>query len=378
MRIESLVSHLRGASVAGLTGVPCSLLGGLTGYVGSVPGLEYIRATQEGEAIAIAAGAWLSGVRMVVFAQNSGLGNMVNPITSLLTPARIPVPMLITWRGRPGFPDEPQHAAMGAITLPLLTMLGVTHSVLTKQVIDSDAMFTQFHDDIGRRERSHALVVPPGALEGDLLPDKPLPMATVPKVCSTGRSESALPTRRAVLELVASEWPENAGLICTTGKTGREMFEIADGDRVFYLVGAMGSAAAVGVGVSAFSRKRVMVIDGDGSALMRLGSFATVAAYGGRGLVHLLVDNGVHDSTGGQRSLSEQVDFARVAAACGYRGVFDCSDLSGLTEAIVHSLENPGPSLVRIGVSPGSLKSVGRPTTPPDDIARRFRTFMAS
>src|SRR5262249_29720228 len=156
-----------------------------------------------------------------------------------------------------------------------------------------------------------------------------------------------------------------------TGKCGRELFTLADRPQHLYQVGSMGGASGMGLGVALNTARPVVVLDGDGAALMKLGSFATIGAYAPKNLVHLVLDNGVHDSTGGQQTVSASVDFAPIALACGYAYAASCDDLRGLSE-VWPAATQTGPSLIHLRVAPGSMDKLGRPTVSPADVARRF------
>jgi phosphonopyruvate decarboxylase len=172
--------------------------------------------------------------------------------------------------------------------------------------------------------------------------------------------------------------PESAGIVATTGKTGRELFTLADREQHLYLVGSMGCASGLALGVSLNSRRKVIVLDGDGAALMKLGTLATIGAYAPDNLVHVVLDNGVHDSTGGQATVSPVVDFVDAALACGYAWGCCCDSLNGFDRAFREAIDiGRGPALIHIRIKPGSLEKLGRPTVPPHEVARRFKAFLA-
>ena len=187
---------------------------------------------------------------------------------------------------------------------------------------------------------------------------------------------SARPSRAEVLERVLAAVPDAAAVVATTGKCGRELFTLADRPQHLYQVGSMGCASAMGLGVALHSRRPVVVLDGDGAALMKLGSLATIGAQGPPNLVHVVLDNGVHDSTGGQPTVSPSVDFAEVALACGYASGATCDDLPGFEAAFRAALAEPGPHLVHARIRPGSMAGLGRPTVHPSEVARRFQRFV--
>ena len=186
----------------------------------------------------------------------------------------------------------------------------------------------------------------------------------------------ARPRRDEILQRVIDGAPEAAAIIATTGKAGRELFTLADRKQHFYLVGSMGCASGVGLGVSLNTRRPVIVLDGDGAALMKLGTFATIGATGPGNLIHILLDNGVHDSTGGQATVSAAIDFAGVALACNYRRAISCDSVAEFDHALAEALEAGGPTLVHARIQPGSMDKLGRPTVTPQQVARRFQSFL--
>jgi len=186
-----------------------------------------------------------------------------------------------------------------------------------------------------------------------------------------------LPSRAAVLDRFLTLVDPAAAVITTTGKCGRELFTLADRPQHLYQVGSMGGASGMALGVALNVSRPVVVLDGDGAALMKLGSFATIGAYAPPGLVHIVLDNGVHDSTGGQPTVSNSVDFAGVALACGYRHAVSCATLDQFASAYRLAAAGPKPALVHARIAAGSMSKLGRPTIAPADVARRFKAFLA-
>jgi phosphonopyruvate decarboxylase len=187
----------------------------------------------------------------------------------------------------------------------------------------------------------------------------------------------ARPTRVAALERLLAIVPDEAAVIATTGKCGRELFTLADREQHLYQVGSMGAASGMALGVALNVERPVVVLDGDGAALMKMGTFATIGAYAPRNLVHVALDNGVHDSTGGQPTVSPSVDFAMVALACGYQLGVSCASLEGF-EAAFRAALGQGPALIHLRIAPGSMAKLGRPTVKPAEVARRFRAFLGA
>ena len=359
------------------TGVPCSFLTPLINRVISDPLLHYVGATSEGEAVAIAAGAWLAGRKSVVMCQNSGLGNTVNPLTSLNWPFRIPSLLIVTWRGQPGLKDEPQHELMGQVTAQLLDLMRVPHAPFPSEKADVPEALEKVEKSMAESGLPFALIMEKGAVAEEAL-DQPAPPPPPAGVLTDRTSGGERPARARVLQRLLDVAPDDAAIIATTGKTGRELFTLADRRQQLYQVGSMGCAGAMGLGVALNVKRPVIVIDGDGAALMKLGALATIGAYRPDNLVHLVLDNGVHDSTGGQATVSPGVSFAAAAQACGYRTSYLCDSLDGFGAAVEEALAGAKPCLIHLRTAPGSLSPLGRPTVAPSEVARRFRDFLAS
>jgi phosphonopyruvate decarboxylase len=359
------------------TGVPCSFLTPLINGALSSPSLAYVGAASEGEAVAIAAGAWLAGRRTVVMCQNSGLGNAVNPLTSLNAPFRIPTLMVATWRGEPGIPDEPQHEVMGRITQDLLSLVGVENAPFPAAAGEVAPALARAGERMDATGLPFAFVMRKGDVADEELRPSPRPRPA-PGTRADFPAEGPRPSRAAALERFLGLVSPEAAVVATTGKCGRELFTLADRPQHLYQVGSMGGASGMALGVALNSPRPVVVLDGDGAALMKLGTLATVGAYAPRNLLHILLDNGVHDSTGGQPTVSESVDFAAVALACGYRHAASCATLDGFEAAFREATAGPGPALIHLRVAPGSMAKLGRPTVSPAEVARRFAAFLAS
>ena len=359
------------------TGVPCSFLTPLINGVLSDRSLSYVGAASEGEAVAIAAGAWLAGRRTVVMCQNSGLGNAVNPLTSLNHPFRIPTLFVTTWRGQPGVKDEPQHELMGEITHDLLRLMRLP--VVEDVPAESGALGPAFDRAVAAMEETGlpaAWVLAKGTVADTDL-DQAVPVPPAPGRHVKLARGGPRPSREAALTRVLELVDARTAVVATTGKCGRELFTLADREQHLYQVGSMGGASGMALGVALNTDKPVLVLDGDGAALMKLGTLATIGAYAPKNLLHLVLDNGVHDSTGGQATVSPSVDFAAVAIACGYRFAANADDLDGLARAWAQAREAGGPALIHLRIAPGSMSVLGRPTVKPPEVARRFKAFLA-
>jgi phosphonopyruvate decarboxylase len=359
------------------TGVPCSFLTPLINGVLSDRSLSYVSAASEGEAVAIASGAWLAGRRTVVMCQNSGLGNAVNPLTSLNAPFKIPTLFITTWRGEPGIKDEPQHEVMGRITQDLLSLIEVENVPFPDTPEKVGPAFAHAIQAMERSQLPFGWVMRKGDVADSGLNQTPLPLHKAGRL-DTFDGAGAVATREQALNRFLSIVDPAAGVIATTGKCGRELFTLDDRDQHLYQVGAMGGASGMALGVALNTERPVVVLDGDGAALMKLGTFATIGAYAPKRLIHILLDNGVHDSTGGQATVSASVDFAAVALACGYAYAATCTDLNDFERAYRQAETAGGPSLIHLRIQPGSMATLGRPTVKPADVARRFKAFIAA
>jgi phosphonopyruvate decarboxylase len=371
-------SFLREASRHGFdfyTGVPCSFLTPIINRVISDRATRYIGAASEGEAVAIAAGVWLAGRKTVVMCQNSGLGNTINPLTSLNWPFRIPTLLVVTWRGQPGLNDEPQHELMGRVMGPLLDAAQVHHRAFPKSEPEVASALDAADQAMAETGLPYALVMEKGAVAKEAL-DQPAFSTPSRGQASDRGTGGEPPSRISALESLLAILPDSAAVIATTGKCGRELFALADREQHLYQVGSMGCASAMGLGVALNVTRPVVVLDGDGAALMKLGNLATIGAYAPKNLVHVLLDNRVHDSTGGQATVSPFVDFPRVAVACGYRSGTVCDELDGFAGALKEALGRTGPHLIHLRIRPGSIENLGRPTVKPAEVARRFRNFL--
>ena len=358
------------------TGVPCSFLTPFINRAISSNKTDYVGAASEGEAVAIAAGAWLAGRKTVVMCQNSGLGNCINPITSLNFPFRIPTLLITTWRGQPGIADEPQHELMSQITQSMMEMIRVRCMTFPRMKEEVGALLDAAEKVIAENDLPFGMIMEKDTVAPSKL-DAPPAVNRKPgerKDLSMGKAQ---PARFEILKELLKTIDDKTAVIATTGKCGRELFTLADREQHLYQVGSMGCAAGMGLGVALNSDKPVVVLDGDGAALMKMGTFATVGAYGPRNLIHVLLDNGMHDSTGGQATVSASVDFAMIAQACGYRTAWTCDEAGGFKDAMAAARSSEGPHLIRVRISAGSLEPLGRPTVKPPEVARRFKAFLA-
>ena len=357
-----------------VTGVPCSHLTPLIDAAAGAPG-GWVVATSEGEAVAIAAGAWLAGRTPMVLMQNSGLGNAVNPLTSLSWPFAVPALLVVSRRGAPGEKDEPQHGLMGPVTLDLLDLVGVVHEPLPSDDEALAAALGRALRVIGDERRPFAFVVGRDGFAKNSLDGVDCPVPAPGRVIDR-RGGCGRPPRMTAMARALTALPDDSAVIATTGHCGRELFTLGDAPRFLFMVGAMGGASATALGVALCVDRPVVVFDGDGAALMKLGNLATIGARAPRRLIHVIFDNERHVSTGGQRTVSAGVDFAAVAAACGYPVAIRCDDLPGFEAAVAEAARTDGPVLIHAKVGHEAVSGLGRPTVEPRAVADRFRAFL--
>lgn len=370
-------------------GVPCSYLTPFINYVLQDPALHYVSAANEGDAVALVAGATLGGRRGIAMMQNSGLGNAVSPLTSLTWTFRLPQLLIVTWRGQPGVPDEPQHALMGPITPAMLDTMEIPWETFPTQ---ADAIGPALDRAIAHMDatgRPCALVmqkgsVAPHALEHASMPERRAHAAA--RATPGAAAPSAWPTRHDALARIVARTPADSTVVlASTGFCGRELYALDDRPNQLYMVGSMGCVTPLALGLAlARPDLTVVALDGDGAALMRMGAFATLGAYGPPNLVHLLLDNGAHESTGGQATVSQYVSFAGIAAACGYATAIEGDDLGVLDAALdaaragEQAVEHGGAHFARLSIRTGVPDGLPRPTVTPVDVKTRLMRHIGA
>ena len=368
------------------TGVPCSFLTPFINYVINDTQLTYISSANEGDALATAAGAVITGKKAVVMLQNSGLGNAVNPLTSLTYTFRIPLLLICTLRGDLRLKDEPQHELMGRITDKLLENMMIPWEYFPTEAAEITSVMQRATSYMSQEHRPYALIMRKGTVAPHALKRAPIPQRDS-EINSknnsiqnffTGRPEQRISRNEAIKEILSHINPENTVVIATTGYTGRELFASGNQPNHLYMVGSMGCASSLGLGLSlARPDLQVVVIDGDGAALMRMGNFATIGTYGGSNLIHILLDNEVHDSTGAQATVAASISFAKIAEACGY-GVTLAGDDPDLLEVLFTSDSQDQPKLAHLKIRSGTLDNLPRPNLAPEAVLQRLMTHIGA
>lgn len=355
------------------SGVPCSFLKYLINY--AINECDYVMAANEGDAVAIASGAHLGGKKSVVLMQNSGLTNATSPLTSLNYTFQLPVLGFVSLRGEAGLKDEPQHELMGQITEKMLKLMKVKWAYLSDDIKEARKQLKKADKLVAKKE-TFFFVVKKDTFDEVKLKDQQLrTIQNKTKIKSSQKSE--LPTRRETLKTLVDLSESNTILLATTGKTGRELFEVADKPNHLYMVGSMGCIGSLGLGLAmAQPSKKIIVIDGDGSAIMRMGSFTTNAYYQPTNLLHIVLDNNTHDSTGGQATVSHNIDFVEHAASVCYPIAQQVNGLDELTKAIVKWQMQGGLTLLHLRIAKGSTKELGRPSVKPYQVKERLMQFI--
>lgn len=374
LRPQDFFEALRDAGVTLFAGVPDSLLKDFCAYVTDhAPRERHVITANEGGAVALAMGHHLAtGEVGLVYMQNSGLGNTVNPLTSLADPAVYGIPMLLMvgWRGLPGEHDEPQHVKMGQVTLTTLEAIGVPATVLPDNLEEAKQALSAALTSAVSRRAPHALVVKKGTFEAYKLQAK-------------DENPYTMSRETAILQVVEAI-PRGACVIATTGMPSRELFEIRErrGEphaSDFLTVGGMGHASQIALGVAlAQQGRQVVCVDGDGAVLMHLGGLSTIAQTKPENYHHVVLNNGAHDSVGGQPTVAFAVDLTSTARAMGYLSAEVVSTEAELKAKLPAFFASKGPAMLEVRVKKGSRKDLGRPTQSPQDLTRDFSGFLRS
>ena len=356
IEVDKLVGCLRGTGVEFFTGVPDSLLKSFCAYVTDNCGENHVIAANEGGAVGLAAGHYLAtGRPALVYMQNSGQGNAVNPLCSLADPDvySIPMVLLVGWRGEPGVKDEPQHVKQGKVTVSLFETLGISVEILPDD--ESAALdVTRRMVELAKSEsRPVALVVRKGLFAEYKLQDKK------PDISGLKREDA--------IEAILKSLPEDAVVVSTTGMISREVYETRERlgqghERDFLTVGSMGHAIMIALGIArAQPKRRVVCLDGDGASIMQMGNMAIAGQSGCANLLHIILNNAAHDSVGGQPTVGGSINLSEIASSCGY----DIQPLENTLPLCISALNKNRPVFVEVKVAKGARKDLGRPKEPP-------------
>lgn len=356
------------------SGVPDSLLKSFCAYIkDNVSNEKNIVAANEGNAIALASGYYLAtGNIGLVYMQNSGLGNSINPLISLADKLVYSIPMLLVigWRGEPGTKDEPQHKKQGIVTTTLLETLKIPYEILSEDTDNEEMKFkvNRAYQYMKENSEPYALVIKKGTFKEYNLQKNDI-------------TDFQL-TRESAIEIIMKKMKENSIIVSTTGMASREVFELRTKygqghDKDFLTVGSMGHASQIALGISLNRKnKEVYCIDGDGALIMHLGGMAIIGNQAPKNFKHILINNGAHDSVGGQETVGLNLDIISIAKACGYKECYSCNSKKEL-ETYAEKIENmDGPILLEVKVKKGARKDLGRPTTTPINNKEIFMAYL--
>lgn len=370
---ELFFSELNRAGVDYFTGVPDSLLKAFCAYVSdNVAEDKHVIACNEGSAVALGIGYHLATKKIpLVYMQNSGIGNAVNPLLSLADADVYSIPMIlmIGWRGEPGVKDEPQHVKQGKVLLPLLESMDIPCEIIDENESQALASIKKAALLAKSESRPVALVVKKGAFDSYSL--------------KTKTKTSYAYQREDVVKVIVDNLDKDDIVVSTTGMASRELFEYRassgfDHSSDFLTVGGMGHASQIALAIaSQRPERRVVCIDGDGAALMHLGALTTNGHSALKNFKHIVINNGAHDSVGGQPTLGFTIDFLQIAKACNYDLVMQCDGHEALGKKVRAILASESCSLLEVLVNKGSRSNLGRPTTTPIENKASFMRFIS-
>jgi len=357
------------------SGVPDSLLKNICSYItDNIAPEQHIIAANEGNALAIGIGYHLStGKIPLIYMQNSGLGNVINPLLSLADPEvySFPILMMIGWRGEPTIKDEPQHKKQGRVTVALLEAMEIPYKVISpdQNIFEVSAIVKEILVGIQEEKRPFALLIKKGVFEdyhfrSGINYDRPL-------------------SRERAIEFVVDSLGDSDIIVSTTGVASRELFEyrekmMINHDRDFLTVGGMGHASQIALGIALQKKNRkVYCLDGDGALIMHMGALAINASMKCKNFKHIVFNNSVHDSVGGQATVGGQIDMKSIALSAGYIWGRTVSNKAEIISALTEMASANGPAFLEIQVKKGFRKNLGRPTNTTLENKKLFMRFVA-
>ena len=355
-------------------GVPDSLLKNFCAYItDNAPADKHIISANEGSATALATGYhFATGKIPLIYMQNSGEGNMINPLLSIVDPDVYSVPMMIVigWRGEPGVHDEPQHVKQGKVTCDLLDAMKIPYSVLGADNCNKclDKALSKAYGYIKANNAPYAFVIKKGTFEDYTLQNN----VTV----------DADMSREEAIEKIMLSAPETAAFVSTTGMASRELYELRDKhgqghNRDFLTVGGMGHASQIALSIAMQKKDRLIYcIDGDGASIMQMGGMATIGTRNPSNMVHIVLNNGAHDSVGGQPTVGRQIDLCGIAKACGYGNVVKASTKEELDAILKDKNTFDKLTFIEVLVRKGARKDLGRPKTTPQENKKAMMEFL--
>jgi phosphonopyruvate decarboxylase len=356
------------------SGVPDSLLKNICAYItDNAPKTNHIIAANEGNAVALAAGHHLAtGKIPLVYMQNSGIGNAVNPLLSLVDKQvyKIPVLLMIGWRGEPGIKDEPQHITQGEVTPALLEAMKIPYQIFSMNEENAKEQIHSIVSEIEKSNSPYAILIKKGTF------DKYTIQETIETKYELSREEA--------IDKIVDQLNGDEVIVSTTGKTSRELFEIREGKKQahhfdFLTVGSMGHSSQIALGIALSKpNKKVICLDGDGALLMHMGSLAIIGNTQPENFIHIIINNGAHESVGGQPTVGFNIDIPSLAIANNYKFATSVSSENDLDIVLKDVVKEKGPVLIEIKVRVGSRDDLGRPTVKPEENKDAFMKNLKS
>ena len=355
IKLDKLVKSLKEYEFGPVMGVPCSVFKDFLNYIIDNESFEHYVCSSEGESMGVAAGFSLGGKYPIVYMQNDGYGNAVNPLSSLQLMYELPALMLISWRGEPGKKDAYQHLLMGETLTRLLDLFEIPYEILEEESFN--VSIGNAAEYVKKSKKPYALIVRKGLIDKYKMDSE----------------ENLFPLRSDYLMKLSEHAEESDIFLGTTGFTGRELHQIVDVKSKFYMMGSMGCLPAIGLGLSkCFNEKRVFVLDGDGALLMKMGSLSTIGFYKPQNLVHICFDNNKYESTGCQPTTASATDFKETAEACGYQTSLCIENTEEFSDVINRLSEMKKPIFLHVKTSAGSIDNLKRPSETPVEMRNNF------
>ena len=354
------------------TGVPDSLLKDFNAYIMNNASInKHIIAANEGSSIALAAGHYLATRKIgLVYMQNSGLGNAINPLVSLVDSDvySIPLLLIIGWRGEPGKDDEPQHIKQGKITLKLLEALEIPYTILPSDIDTAKEKVNKAFKYMNEHNAPYAFVVRKNTFEKFEYKNKVISHYTL--------------SRENAIKIIVRGLDDNDIVVSTTGMASRELFEFREQmkqnhSKDFLTVGSMGHASQIALGIATSSQnQQVFCFDGDGAIIMHMGALGIIGSNSPKNFKHIILNNASHDSVGGQPTIGNEINFVSIALSCGYKFAYSVETELELKEKLSLLKSIDGPSLLEIKINKGHRKNLGRPTISPKENKKSFMSFL--
>ena len=357
---KTFFNALKEEGISNFSGVPDSLLKNICAYISdNTTADQHLITANEGSAIALAVGQYIAtGHPSLVYMQNSGFGNAINPLLSLADAEVYSIPMVVMvgWRGEPGIKDEPQHVKQGAVMERLLEACDIPSIIIDSEISNIGEVLRSAVEQAISDSRPVVLLVKKGAFEPYKLKN------SLPNISKESRENA--------IKMVVEASGTDDIFISTTGMASRELFEIRvqknqSHEKDFLTVGSMGHANMIALGVAQNTDRHVFCIDGDGASLMHLGNLTSTGQSGAKNLIHILLNNAAHDSVGGQPTCASKVDLPLIAQACGYASSNSTSNVNEIQNYIEQFKQQPGPHLLEVKVKKGSRSDLGRPSSTP-------------